>query len=172
AQKVRYEIETRARTKLVAAQGEAKAQEQLATAYQDNRAVLGYELARRSLEVGTTLAGRAPRPVVVHTDAASGDHSALSTLLLAQLLPQIGAESGTSRTGGDAERASVAEQAAQSAGDMIQQATMGADAGAHQPQEPDPQQQWQSQQGQQWQGQQQAQAQAQQRWQQPPQQQW
>src|SRR5699024_2243515 len=115
AQKVRYEIETRARTKLVAAQGEAKAQEQLATAYQDNRAVLGYVLARRTLEVGTTLAGSAPRPVVVHTDAASGDHSALSTLLLAQLLPQIGAEGGTPRTATDGERASVAEQAAQSA---------------------------------------------------------
>src|SRR5699024_11614108 len=103
---------------------------------QDNRAVLGYELARRSLEVGTTLAGSAPRPVVVHTDATSGDHSALSTLLLAQSLPQIGAESGTPRTGSDGERASVAEQAAQSAGDMIQQATMGADPGAHQPQQP------------------------------------
>lgn len=167
AQKVRYEIETRARTKLVAAQGEAKAQEQLATAYQDNRAVLGYELARRSLEVGTTLAGSAPRPVVVHTDAASGDHSALSTLLLAQFLPQIGAEGGTPRTATDGERASVAEQAAQSAEDMIQQATMGADAGAHQPQ-----QQWQPQQPQQGQQQwQQAQAQAQQPWQQP-QQQW
>ncbi|HLR28635.1 MAG TPA: hypothetical protein VK086_08085 [Ruania sp.] len=154
------------RTKLVAAQGEAKAQEQLATAYQDNRAVLGYELARRSLEVGT-LAGSAPRPVVVHTDAASGDHSALSTLLLAQFLPQIGAEGGTPRTATDGERASVAEQAAQSAEDMIQQATMSADAGAHQPQ-----QQWQPQQPQQGQQQwQQAQAQAQQPWQQP-QQQW
>lgn len=89
AQKVRYEIETRARTNLVAAQGEAKAQEQLATAYRDNRAVLGYELARRRLDVGAELAEHAPRPVIVHTDAGSGDTSALSTLLLAQLLPQI-----------------------------------------------------------------------------------
>ncbi|HIZ37214.1 MAG TPA: hypothetical protein H9815_15675 [Candidatus Ruania gallistercoris] len=89
AQQVRYEIETRARTKLVAAQGEAKAQEQLATAYRDNRAVLGYELARRRLDVGTTLAEHAPRPIVVNTDAAAGDSSALSTLLMAQLLPQI-----------------------------------------------------------------------------------
>ena len=89
AQKVRYEIETRARTNLVAAQGEAKAQEQLATAYRDNRAVLGYELARRRLDVGATLAEDAPRPVIVHTDAGAGDSSALSTLLMAQLLPQL-----------------------------------------------------------------------------------
>ena len=89
SKKVRYEIETRARTNLVAAQGEAKAQEQLATAYRDNRAVLGYELARRRLDVGATLAEDAPRPVIVHTDAGAGDSSALSTLLMAQLLPQL-----------------------------------------------------------------------------------
>lgn len=94
AQKIRYEIETRARTNLVAAQGEAKAQEQLATAYRDNRAVLGYELARRRLDVGATLADDAPRPVIVHTDAGAGDSSALSTLLMAQLLPQL--QSGAS----------------------------------------------------------------------------
>ncbi len=89
AQRVTYEIETRARTNLVAAQGEAKAQEQLATAYRDNRAVLGYELARRRLDVGARLAQSAPRPVIVHTDDNSGDTSALSTLLMAQLLPQM-----------------------------------------------------------------------------------
>ncbi|MCK0110711.1 SPFH domain-containing protein [Ornithinimicrobium sp. F0845] len=89
AQAIRYEIETKARTNLVAAQGEAKAQEQLATAYRDNRAVLGYELARRRLDVGANLAENAPRPVIVHTDAGTGDNSALSTLLMAQLLPQI-----------------------------------------------------------------------------------
>lgn len=92
AQRVTYEIETRARTNLVAAQGEAKAQEQLATAYRDNRAVLGYELARRRLNVGAKLAENAPRPVIVHTDEHSGDTSALSTLLMAQLLPQIQAK--------------------------------------------------------------------------------
>ena len=91
AQRIRYEIETQARTNLVAAQGEAKAREQLATAYRDNRAVLGYELARRRLDVGAMLAESAPRPVVVRTDAASGgtDTSALSTLLLARLLPGL-----------------------------------------------------------------------------------
>ncbi len=89
AQRVTYEIETRARTNLVAAQGEAKAQQQLATAYRDNRAVLGYELARRRLDVGARLAEAAPRPVIVHTDERGTDSSALSTLLMAQLLPQI-----------------------------------------------------------------------------------
>ncbi|WP_156250154.1 SPFH domain-containing protein [Pseudactinotalea terrae] len=98
AQKIRYEIETGARTNLVAAQGEAKAREQLATAYKDNRAVLGYELARRRLDVGALLAEAAPRPVIVKTDpAGSGgaDSSALSTLLLAQLLPQLGRGEGS-----------------------------------------------------------------------------
>ncbi len=89
AQRVKYEIETRGRTNLVAAQNEAKAQQRLATAYRDNRAVLGYELARRRLDVGAQLAERAPQPVIVRTDAGSGDQSALSTLLLSQLMPQI-----------------------------------------------------------------------------------
>ncbi|MFY7069918.1 SPFH domain-containing protein [Nocardiopsis changdeensis] len=89
AQRVRYEIETRGRADLVAAENEAKAQQRLATAYRDNRAVLEYELARRRLDVGATLAERAPRPVVVQTEAGSGDSSALSTLLTAQLLPQV-----------------------------------------------------------------------------------
>lgn len=98
AQKIRYEIETRARTNLVAAQGEAKAQEQLATAYRDNRAVLEYELAQRRLDVGASLAEHAPRPVIVHTDAGSGDTSALSTLLMAQLLPQMSGETSQRRS--------------------------------------------------------------------------
>lgn len=89
AQRVRYEIETRGRADLVAAENEAKAQERLATAYRDNRAVLEYELARRRLDVGAVLAERAPRPVVVQTEAGSGDSSTLSTLLTAQLLPQV-----------------------------------------------------------------------------------
>lgn len=89
AQKVRFEIETRGRSGLISAQNEARAQRRLAQAYRDNRAVLQYELARRRLEVGASLAGRAPRPVVVRTDGAGGaDTSALSTLLTAQLLPR------------------------------------------------------------------------------------
>lgn len=61
----------------------------LARAYRDNRAVLQYEPARRRLEVGSVLAGKAPQPVVVRTDGAGGDTSASSTLLTAQLLPRL-----------------------------------------------------------------------------------
>ncbi|MEJ3749856.1 SPFH domain-containing protein [Actinomycetes bacterium KLBMP 9797] len=88
AQRVRFEIETRGRSGLIAAENEARAQRRLAQAYRDNRAVLQYELALRRLEVGATLAGKAPKPVVVRTDGG-GDTSALSTLLTAQLLPQL-----------------------------------------------------------------------------------
>ena len=117
AQRVRYDIETRARTNLVAAQGEAKAQEQLATAYRDNRAVLGYELARRRLDVGASLAEDAPRPVIVHTDSGGGDTSALSTLLMAQLLPRM-------QSGDPAPRRSARQvtQSTGSADDVAQQA--------------------------------------------------
>lgn len=91
AQNVRFEIETRGRSGLIAAENEARAQRTLAQAYRDNRAVLQYELARRRLDVGATLAGRAPQPVVLRTDGGSGggDQSALSTLLAAQLLPRL-----------------------------------------------------------------------------------
>ena len=124
AQKVRYEIETRARTNLVAAQGEAKAQEQLATAYRDNRAVLGYELARRRLDVGATLADDAPRPVIVHTDAGSGDSSALSTLLMAQLLPQLQSEASAPRSA-QRQVSGAVNQAAQRAAQAVQEKSQG-----------------------------------------------
>ena len=124
AQKIRYEIETRARTNLVAAQGEAKAQEQLATAYRDNRAVLGYELARRRLDVGATLADDAPRPVIVHTDAGSGDSSALSTLLMAQLLPQLQSEASAPRSV-QRQVSGAVNQAAQRAAQAVQEKSQG-----------------------------------------------
>lgn len=92
AQKVRWETETRGRASLTAATNEAKARQRLANAYRDNQAVLQYELAQRQLEVGAELAENAPRPVVVRTRQGS-DTSALSTLLLAQLLPNIGSAS-------------------------------------------------------------------------------
>lgn len=100
AQRVRFEIETRGRSGLIAAENEAKAQRRLAQAYRDNRAVLQYELALRRLEVGAELAGQAPQPVVVRTDGDGGaDTSALATLLAAQLLPRAvplpAAEPGT-----------------------------------------------------------------------------
>jgi regulator of protease activity HflC (stomatin/prohibitin superfamily) len=91
AQRVRFEIETRGRSGLIAAENEARAQRHLAQAYRDNRAVLQFELAMRRLEVGTVLAAKAPQPVVVRTDGAGGDTSALSTLLAAQLLPRVSA---------------------------------------------------------------------------------
>ncbi|MEU3146970.1 MULTISPECIES: SPFH domain-containing protein [unclassified Streptomyces] len=89
AQRVRFEIETRGRSGLISAENEARAQRALAQAYRDNRAVLQYELARRRLEVGAELVLKAPQPVVVRTDGGSGDHSALSTLIAAQLLPRM-----------------------------------------------------------------------------------
>ncbi|MFI6942110.1 SPFH domain-containing protein [Streptomyces sp. NPDC050418] len=92
AQRVRFEIETRGRSGLISAQNEARAQQALAKAYRDNRAILQYELARRRLEVGAELATKAPQPVVVRTDGGGGtDTSALSTLLAAQLLPRVSA---------------------------------------------------------------------------------
>lgn len=90
AQRVRWEIEARGRAELTAAENEAKALRRLAESYRDNRAVLQYELARRRLDVGAKLAESAPQPLVVRTQQGSGD-SALSTLLLAQLLPRISA---------------------------------------------------------------------------------
>jgi regulator of protease activity HflC (stomatin/prohibitin superfamily) len=98
AQARRFEIETGGRTNLVTAQGEAKAREQLATAYRDNRAVLEYELARRRLDVGSELAQSAPRPVIVQAEPGTTDTSALSTLMLAQMMPALTAGT-TSRDG-------------------------------------------------------------------------
>ncbi|MGP3930551.1 SPFH domain-containing protein [Nonomuraea sp. KM88] len=88
AQRVTWEIEARGRAELTAAENEAKALRRLAESYRDNRAVLQYELARKRLDVGAKLAENAPQPLVVRTQQGQSD-SALSTLLLAQLLPRI-----------------------------------------------------------------------------------
>ncbi|WP_298817869.1 SPFH domain-containing protein [Chloroflexus sp.] len=87
AQRVRWEIEARGRATLRQAENEARGLEYLGRAYQDNRAVLQYELARRRLQVAETLMKRAPRPIVVQSDG--GDISALTTLITAQLLPKL-----------------------------------------------------------------------------------
>lgn len=87
AQKVRWDIEARGRATLTAAENETLAIQRLGQAYRDNPAVLRYELARRRLEVGETLARHAPRPLVVA--GGGGDTSALSTLLVAGLLPGL-----------------------------------------------------------------------------------
>ncbi|MEV0389993.1 SPFH domain-containing protein [Nonomuraea sp. NPDC050643] len=98
AQRVTWEIEARGRAELTAAENEAKALRRLAESYRDNRAVLQYELARRRLDVGAKLAENAPQPLVVRTQQGQSD-SALSTLLLAQLLPRISG-TGTGQVNG------------------------------------------------------------------------
>ncbi|MFC5832010.1 SPFH domain-containing protein [Nonomuraea insulae] len=88
AQRVTWEIEARGRADLTSAENEAKALRRLGESYRDNRAVLQYELARKRLDVGAKLAENAPQPLVVRTQQGQSD-SALSTLLLAQMLPRI-----------------------------------------------------------------------------------
>jgi regulator of protease activity HflC (stomatin/prohibitin superfamily) len=95
AQRVRLEIETRGRTALAQAENEATALGHLGQAYRDNRAVLQYELARRRVEVGEQLLRHAPRPVLVQGE--NGESSALSTLILAQLLPRLAADGASSQ---------------------------------------------------------------------------
>ncbi len=87
AQKIRLEIEARGRAALKAAENEARALRHLGKAYKDNRAVLQYELTLRQLQVAETLVRSAPRPVLVQSE--NGEQSALSTLILAQILPSI-----------------------------------------------------------------------------------
>jgi regulator of protease activity HflC (stomatin/prohibitin superfamily) len=99
AQRVKWEIEARGRAELTSAENEGKALRRLAASYRDNRAVLQYELARRRLDVGAKLTEQAPQPIVVRNTAGSGD-SALSTLLLAHLLPQITAGNGQTQIPG------------------------------------------------------------------------
>jgi regulator of protease activity HflC (stomatin/prohibitin superfamily) len=89
AEKIRLEIETKGQAELKAAENEAKALNSLGKSYQDNRAVLQYHLELRRLEVAEHLLQNAPRPVVVNSQGQDGSTSALSTLLLAQLLPEM-----------------------------------------------------------------------------------
>ncbi len=96
------EIETRGRVTLTEAESEASALGHLGPAYRDNRAVLQYEMARRQLQVGAHLMEHAPRPVLVRGD--SGESSALSTLVLAQLLPQMAANGEAPATNGIVEK--------------------------------------------------------------------
>ncbi len=87
AQKVRWEIEARGRAALKSAANEARALEHLGKAYKDNQAVLQYELKLRQLQVAETLVRNAPRPILVKTEG--GEQSALSTLIMAQILPRL-----------------------------------------------------------------------------------
>jgi regulator of protease activity HflC (stomatin/prohibitin superfamily) len=88
AQKVRWEIEAKGQATLKSAANEARALKHLGKSYKDNRAVLQYELTLRRLQVAEKLMQNAPRPVLVKMESG-GDQSALSTLILAQLLPTM-----------------------------------------------------------------------------------
>ncbi len=101
AQRVRWEIEARGRSTLKEAENEARGLQHLGQAYQDNRAVLHYELARRRLHVAETLMRKAPRPVVVRGQGS--EQSALSTLVLAQMLPQLLGPGAAKQNGGGSE---------------------------------------------------------------------
>jgi regulator of protease activity HflC (stomatin/prohibitin superfamily) len=93
AQRVRWEIEARGRATLKQAENEARGLEYLGQAYQDNRAVLQYELALRRIQVAEALVRNAPRPIFIQGN--NGEQSALSTLILAQMLPKLLAESSS-----------------------------------------------------------------------------
>ncbi|MCG8350489.1 MAG: SPFH domain-containing protein [Chloroflexales bacterium] len=99
AQKIRWEIEAKGRAELKAAENEAKALRHLGKSYQDNRAVLQYELALRRLQVAEKLMLHVPRPVLLRSD--SGDQSALATLVLAQMLPTIIGSNAPAGTNGE-----------------------------------------------------------------------
>ncbi len=88
AEKIRLEIQAKGQATLKSAENEARALNRLGKSYQDNWAVLQYELAIHRLHVAEQLASGAPRPVLVKTEGG-GEQSALSTLMLAQILPQM-----------------------------------------------------------------------------------
>ncbi len=100
AEKIRLEIEAEGRAKLKSAENEARALHRLGRSYKDNQAVLHYQLAVRRLDVAEHLVRQAPRPIVVNHSAKS-DETTLSTLLLANLLPEVIAE------GQDGRRAAI-----------------------------------------------------------------
>lgn len=87
AEKIKLQIEAQGNAELKAAENQAKATESLGQAYKDNRAVLQYELEMRRLEVAQQLIQHAPRPLVIKTPAGGQDSSLLSTMVMAQLLP-------------------------------------------------------------------------------------
>lgn len=100
AQKVRWEIEAKGRAELKSAENEARGLRHLGKAYHDNWVVLQYELALRRLSVAERMMSRAPRPVLVRSDG-SGDHSALTLLILSQLLPNLMSDGSAPATSND-----------------------------------------------------------------------
>jgi regulator of protease activity HflC (stomatin/prohibitin superfamily) len=92
AEKIRLEIEAAGRAQLKAAENEARALVSLGQAYQDNQAILKYQLELQALKVAENLLKQAPRPVLVNSQADTAA-SPLATLLLAEILPNILKES-------------------------------------------------------------------------------
>jgi regulator of protease activity HflC (stomatin/prohibitin superfamily) len=88
AEKIRLEIEAIGRAQLKSAENEARALNWLGLSYKDNQALLQYELAGRRLRVAEHLILNAPRPVIVK-QKQGGENTALSTLILAQILPDL-----------------------------------------------------------------------------------
>ncbi|WP_084709700.1 SPFH domain-containing protein [Rubrobacter aplysinae] len=92
AQRVRLEIETRGRSSLTEAENEARELKYLGQSHRDNRAIVQYELALRRVEVGEKLLRGAPRPVVVRGEGS--EQSALSTMIMARLIPELSGDLG------------------------------------------------------------------------------
>lgn len=118
AEKIKLQIEAQGNAELKAAENQAKATESLGQAYKDNRAVLQYELEMRRLEVAQQLIQHAPRPLVIKTPAGSQDSSLLSTMVMAQLLPDTLRNSVAGRdaaAAGERNTASSTRQATQTA---------------------------------------------------------
>ncbi len=115
AQKVRLEIEAKGRAELKSAENEARALKHLGQSYRDDWAVLQYQLAERRLEVAEKLAVSAPRPVLVKAEGE--ERSVLSTLLLARMLPELGANGARSE-----DRAAAAGELPASAAVELEQA--------------------------------------------------
>ena len=88
AEKVRLQIEATGRAELKAAENEARALMSLGQSYQDNQAVLRYQLELRGLEVAEKLMESAPRPVLVNAQG-DGETSVLTTLVVARIWPDI-----------------------------------------------------------------------------------
>ncbi len=89
AEKIRLEIEAEGRAELKSAENAARALHRLGQSYKDNQAVLQYELAGKKLEVAQTLLRNAPRPIIVNQSGNGEQNSALATLLMAQILPDV-----------------------------------------------------------------------------------
>lgn len=100
AEKIKLDIEAKGRAELKAAENEAKAIQQLGKSYHDNEALLQFDLAGRRLEVAERLVQRAPRPLVVNMPGG-GESSALSTLVLAQMLPEAIKNAQSTASGGN-----------------------------------------------------------------------